>query len=63
MRMFHHEMSEGRKPDANFIMLVTNSVYDEIIRTNKACLPITYRSCEIMRISEYRDRIEKYLTK
>ncbi len=60
-RTFIHEMNEGRKEKANFLILVTDSVYQEIINSNKKCLPIEFRRCEIQRISEYRKSILKYL--
>ena len=62
MRTFHTEMTEGRKPNANFIMIVTPEVYDEIIKSNKVCLPIDYRRCEIMKTTEYREKLLPYIT-
>jgi hypothetical protein len=62
MSTFEHEMSEGRKEHSNFIILVSDDVFDEILRTNKRCLPIRYRSMEIMRISGYRASLASYLT-
>ena len=63
MKTFHHEMVEGRKPKANFIMLVTDRVYEQIVKSNKTVLPLRYRSCEIMRISDYKGSLPGYLTK
>jgi len=63
MKTFHHEMAEGRKPDANFIILVTDQVYKEIMQSNKTLLPLRYRSCEVMRIQDYKTMILGYLTK
>ena len=63
MKTFHHEMVEGRKPKANFIMLVTDSVYDQIVKSNKTVLHVRYRSCEIMRISDYKGALPGYLSK
>ena len=63
MKTFHHEMVEGRKPNANFIMLVTDSVYAQITSSNKTVLPLRYRSCEILRISNYKDSLFGYLSK
>ncbi|MEE0945997.1 MAG: sigma-70 family RNA polymerase sigma factor [Acutalibacteraceae bacterium] len=63
MEIFMSEIDEGRKPDANFIMVVTNDVYDEIIRTNKAVLPIEYRRCEILKIDDYKNTLLNYLSK
>lgn len=61
MKTFRHEMGEGRKKDANFIIIVTNDVYQKIISSNKQCLPIKYRSCEIMRVEDYKNSIVNYL--
>jgi len=61
MRTFKAEMNEGRKEDANFILVVTDSVFDQIISSNKRILPIQYRDCEIMRVREYKSRILQYL--
>jgi hypothetical protein len=62
MKTFEHEMSEGRKEGSNFILLVSEDVFDQIIKTNKRCLPIRYRSMEVMKISSYRDALASYLT-
>ena len=61
MKTFRHEMVEGRKEGANFLILVTNEVYNKILSTNKQCLPIKYRSYEIMRLDVYKKSIVKYL--
>lgn len=61
MKTFRHEIVEGRKKDANFIIIVTNDVFQKIIMTNKQCLPIKYRSYEIMRVDDYKNSIINYL--
>ncbi len=61
MRTFRHEIVEGRKPNANFLILATDDVYDKIAATNKTCLDICYRSYEILRFSQYQDILVKYL--
>lgn len=61
MSTFHLEMVEHRKPNANFIFIVTNDVYQKIISTNKKCLPTKYRSYEILRVDDYRKQITNYL--
>lgn len=61
MKTFEHEMSEGRKLGANFIFLVSENVYSEIIKTNKKCLPIQFRQFEVMKISEYKRILSNYL--
>jgi len=61
MRIFNHEIADGRKLNSNFIILATDNVYDEIIATNKKCIDIRYRSYEIIRFSQYKDIIIEYL--
>jgi len=61
MEIFQSEMDEGRKENANFIMVVTDGVYNEIMKSNKSVLPIAYRRCEIMRVEEYSAKLLKYL--
>lgn len=63
MKTFEHEMAEGRKPDSNLILLVSDSVYNSIIETNKKCLPIRFRAFEIFKISNYRNAILPYIEK
>jgi len=63
MKTFHHEMAEGRKRDSNFIILVTDQVFSQITDSNKTVLPLRYRSCEIMRISNYKDVLYRYMSK
>ncbi len=63
MEIFQSEIDEGRKPNANFLMVVTNKVFDEITKSNKATLPIEYRRCEIMRVEEYKTKLLSYLNK
>lgn len=63
MKTFHHEMVEGRKKNANFMILVTESVYEQIVTSNKTVLPLRYRSCEILQISNYKESLYGYLSK
>ena len=63
MEIFQAEIDEGRKPKSNFLMIVTGNVYDEIMASNKAVLPIEYRCCEIMRVDEYKTKLLSYLNK
>ncbi len=60
MRIFEHEMSENRKPDANFIFITSNEVAT-MINANKKLLPIQYRGFEIITVSEYRKKLLNYL--
>lgn len=63
MEVFQSEMDEGRKPGANFLMIVTKSVYDQIMQSNKTLLPIEYRRCEIMCLDDYRETLLNYLNR
>ena len=60
MKTFNTELTEGRK-DGNFIFIVTDDVFNEIVATNKKCLPIQYRGYEIMRTRDYKERLITYL--
>ena len=57
---FAQELREGRKT-GNLLFLVTSNIMEEIIKTNKTCLPLQYRKFEIMLINEYQDKILTYL--
>lgn len=61
MESYRSEIREGRKPDSNFIIVATDPVYDEIIGSNKKVLPYQFRSCQIIRMSEYRENLLPYL--
>ena len=63
MKTFNKELDEGRKPDGNFIIVVTPDLFEKIISTNKKCLPIQYRGYEIMMTTNYRERLIPYLKK
>ena len=63
MKTFNKELDEGRKPDGNFIIVVTPDLFKKIIDTNKKCLPIQYRGYEIMMTTNYRERLIPYLKK
>lgn len=63
MEVFLSEIDEGRKSDSNFLIIVTNDVYDAIMATNKCALPIDYRRCEIIRLDDYKSVLLNYLNK
>ena len=62
MKTFQHELNEGRKVNSNFLIIVSDEVEKQILETNKKCLNIRYRSCEIVKISEYKEKIMQYLS-
>ncbi len=62
MEVFQSEIDEGRKPDSNFLIVATNDVYDEIVSSNKAVLPIDYRRCEILKIDDYKNILLNYIS-
>ncbi len=61
MNLFHSELFEGRKKNGNFIILVTDSIFDEIVSRNKMNIDIKWRNYNFMRISEYEDQLISYL--
>ncbi len=61
MRTFNSEIEEGRKDGANFVFVVSDDVYDEIIGSNKKILPIHYRKWQIIRMSEFRKTLLDYI--
>lgn len=63
MEVFNTEVVEGRKNNANFIFVVTDDLYDYIISNNKKCIDIQYRKYEIIKISEFENKLSGYLKK
>ena len=61
MGVYQKELDEGRKEGGNFVMIVTQAIFDKIKETNKKCLPIQYRGCEIMLTSDYKEKLLSYI--
>ena len=61
MDLFHSELFEGRKMGGNFVILVTDKVFDEITKHNKKNIDIKWRSYNLIRVRDYRDRMMSYL--
>lgn len=62
MRIFHREKNENRKPkDSNFVFVVTDDLYGEIIKSNKMLIPIEYRGYQIIKMSEYKTTLLQYV--
>ena len=61
MDLFHSELFEGRKKGGNFVILVTDKVFDEITKHNKQNIDIKWRSCNLIRVRDYRGRMMSYL--
>ena len=61
MSTFADEIREGRKEGANFVILATDKVYRELIQSNKKVLPIKYRWCQILKLSEFEETLLSYL--
>ena len=61
MDLFHSELFEGRKKGGNFVILVTDKVFDEITKHNKKNIDIKWRSYNLIRVRDYRDRMMSYL--
>ena len=61
MSTFDRAITEGRKTNANFVFVVTDGVYKEIIDSNKMCLDERYCGYQIIKMSEYETVLYKYL--
>lgn len=62
MRIFHREKNENRKDkDSNFVFVVTDDLYKQIINSNKTLIPIEYRGYQIIKMSEYQDCLLQYI--
>ena len=61
MQVFDRAITEGRKKDANFVFVVTDDVYDQIISSNKMCLDERYCGYQIIKLSEYESVLDKYI--
>ncbi|MBQ2880708.1 MAG: toll/interleukin-1 receptor domain-containing protein, partial [Clostridia bacterium] len=53
MSAFDRAITEGRKKDSNFVFVVTDDVYKEIIDSNKMCLDERYCGYQIIKMSEF----------
>lgn len=62
MAVFDRAITEGRKENSNFLFVVTDDVYKEIIDSNKMCLDERYCGYQIVKMSEYKDVLYKYFT-
>lgn len=61
MSTFDRAITEGRKPGGNFVFVVTDDVYREIIDSKKLCLDERYCGYQIIRMSEYETTLVQYL--
>lgn len=61
MRTFNTEIQEGRKKDANFIILASDDVCDKVFAENKENIDIMWRWPEIIRFSEFETVLVKYI--
>lgn len=61
MATFDRAITEGRKTDANFVFVVTDDVYSDIINSNKTCLDERYCGYQIIKLSEYEKTLLEYL--
>ena len=62
MAAFDRAITEGRKTNANFVFVVTDNVYKEIIASNKMCLDERYCGYQIIKMSEYENTLMDYIT-
>ena len=63
MKTYKQEKDEGRKPGGNLILIVTPEMFKTITETNKKCLNIKYRSCQILQTTDYKESLLSYLKK
>lgn len=61
MAAFDRAITEGRKKDANFVFVVTDDVYRQIISSNKMCLDERYCGYQIIKMSEYEETLMSYI--
>jgi hypothetical protein len=61
MAAFDRAITEGRKKEANFVFVVTDDVYKEIINSNKMCLDERYCGYQIIKMSEYESLLMQYI--
>ncbi len=62
MAAFDRAITEGRKKDGNFVFVVTDDVYRQIIASNKMCLDERYCGYQIIKMSEYEETLMSYIT-
>jgi len=62
MKAFDRAITEGRKPGGNFVIIATDNVYTEILRSNKMCLDERYCGYQILKMSEYEKTLLQYIT-
>ena len=62
MATFDRAITEGRKKGANFVFVVTDDVYKQIIDSNKECFDERYCGYQIIKMSDYENTLYKYLT-
>ena len=62
MIAFRHELIEHRK-NGKFLILVTDSVYQEFNKANKINMDIRWRQYSLIRINEFQDQIMGYLSR
>lgn len=61
MSVFNRAIKEGRKPNGNFVFVVTDDLYKEIIACNKTCLDERYCGYQILKMSEYESTLMSYI--
>ena len=61
MAAFDRAITEGRKKNSNFVFVVTDDVYREIIACNKMCLDERYCGYQILKMSEFEDTLMSYI--
>ncbi len=63
MDVFHTELIEGRKKNANFIIIVPDELEKKIVGSNKTNIDIKWRSHSLIKLSEFQEKLIGYLSK
>ena len=61
MDLYHSEKLEGRKPDGNLVIIVSDDVYDRVVAANKTNIDLKWRKHTLIRLGDYEDQIIGYL--
>lgn len=61
MDVFHSELIEGRKRGGNFVIIVTDDIYQQIVSANKTNIDLKWRRHSLIRLNDYQDQIMGYI--
>jgi hypothetical protein len=61
MDVFHSELIEGRKKNGNFVIIVTDEVYQQIVQTNKSNIDLKWRRHTLIKLGAFQEQIIGYI--